>query len=62
MLLSNDKNFQHALDTLTLLIRDGGITLWEEYFHKILHAILNVVSRASNHSRIKALRALKELW
>lgn len=55
------------------MIREGAITLWDEYFNLVLLAILQPISKISltngggpNDSahavKLSALRALKDLW
>uniref|UniRef100_A0A914H0L9 Elongator complex protein 2 n=1 Tax=Globodera rostochiensis TaxID=31243 RepID=A0A914H0L9_GLORO len=61
----NDKEIEDALHVLSRMIREGGITLWNEYFNTIFFAIQQIISRdLTRHYyaiRISALKTLKEL-
>ncbi|KAL3118075.1 hypothetical protein niasHT_004878 [Heterodera trifolii] len=63
--VTNEKEIEEALQVLSRMIREGGITLWNDYFNTIFFAIQQIISqdleRHFNIIKISALKTLKEL-
>jgi hypothetical protein len=61
---SDEKEVEGSLQVLARMIRENGITLWDEYFNNIFLAIKLTLSRQTKNASVKigALKAMKELW
>lgn len=60
---ADEKEVEGSLQVLARMIRENGITLWDEYFNNIFLAIKLTLSRQTKNASVKigALKAMKEL-
>ncbi|KAI1731776.1 protein CLASP-2 [Ditylenchus destructor] len=57
----NEKEIDSALSTLSHIIRDDAVTLWNQFFNPVFLALLQLLSHSSTSLKIGALRTLKDL-